>query len=152
MSVWRRSWADDSAPSSSGVSGEVDRRGRWTEDAGLGGSPEREKETEGERGGGGRERGRDWRERENDSITRQKESVVFRVLEERSAAGAKSQAHGLENLSPARNKLDFKKGARSGVSTHMWRQGRKAISINKCHFCHYVRLCQGCPDIQPACL
>lgn len=105
----------------------------------------------GERGGG-RERGRDWRERENDSITRQKESVVFRVLEERSAAGAKSQAHGLENLSPARNKLDFKKGARSGVSTHMWRQGRKAISINKCHFCHYVRLCQGCPDIQPACL
>lgn len=107
---------------------------------------------EGEREGGGRERGRDWRERENDSITRQKESVVFRVLEERSAAGAKSQAHGLENLSPARNKLDFKKGARSGVSTHMWRQGRKAISINKCHFCHYVRLCQGCPDIQPACL
>lgn len=103
-------------------------------------------------GGGGRERGRDWRERENDSITRQKESVVFRVLEERSVAGAKSQAHGLENLSPARNKLDFKKGARSGVSTHMWRQGRKAISINKCHFCHYVRLCQGCPDIQPACL
>lgn len=106
----------------------------------------------GEREGGGRERGRDWRERENDSITRQKESVVFRVLEERSVAGAKSQAHGLENLSPARNKLDFKKGARSGVSTHMWRQGRKAISINKCHFCHYVRLCQGCPDIQPACL
>lgn len=106
----------------------------------------------GEREGGGRERGRDWRERENDSITRQKESVVFRVLEERSAAGAKSQAHGLENLSPARNKLDLKKGARSGVSTHMWRQGRKAISINKCHFCHYVRLCQGCPDIQPACL
>lgn len=103
-------------------------------------------------GGGERERGRDWRERENDSITRQKESVVFRVLEERSAAGAKSQAHGLENLSPARNKLDFKKGARSGVSTHMWRQGSKAISINKCHFCHYVRLCQGCPDIQPACL
>lgn len=31
----------------------------------------------GEREGGGRERGRDWRERENDSITRQKESVVF---------------------------------------------------------------------------
>lgn len=28
-------------------------------------------------GGGERERGRDWRERENDSITRQKESVVF---------------------------------------------------------------------------
>lgn len=104
-------------------------------------------------GGGGRERGVVTGERGRTiPLPDRRSRLSFRVLEERSAAGAKSQAHGLENLSPARNKLDFKKGARSGVSTHMWRQGSKAISINKCHFCHYVRLCQGCPDIQPACL
>ena len=49
-----------------------------------------------------RERGRDWRERQKDSITREKESVVFCVLEERFRAEVESQAHSLENLSPAK--------------------------------------------------
>lgn len=84
-----------------------------------------------------------WQEGEKDSITREKESVVFCVLEECFRAEVESRAHSLENLSPAGNKLDFKKRARSNVSTdtdNMWRQGREAILINKCHFCNYVHL------------
>lgn len=64
-----------------------------------------------------RERGRGWREAEKDSITREKKSVVCGVLEECFTAEVESQAHSLENLSPARNEFDFKRRVRFKVST-----------------------------------
>lgn len=87
-------------------------------------SGERERERE-------QERGRDWRERE-------KESVVSCVLEERFRAEVESQAHSLENLTSAGNKLDFKKRVRLSASTdmdNMRRQRREAILVNKRHIC-----------------
>ncbi|KAF0043378.1 hypothetical protein F2P81_004715 [Scophthalmus maximus] len=85
---------------------------------------------------GERERGRDWREREKDSITREKQSVVFSVLEERFRAEVESQAHSLENMSPARNKLDFKKRECDPALQQTWTTRADSAERRYSHLCH----------------